>query len=109
MPMAKRKIDLMHKMFGKTEQVCKNCDHFLCDHFLRGRYRDRVYRKCEVYGVTSSEASDWNAFYQACGLFNKPYPYEGNPIIHCVTPDRKAEVDNEPLEGQLDLLGGDAE
>lgn len=103
MPMAKRKIDLMHQMFGKTEQVCKNCDHFLLE-----RYRDKTYRKCEVYGVTSSEAFDWNASYQACGLFNKPYPYKGNPIIRYVTPDRKIEVDNEPLEGQLDLLGGDA-
>lgn len=104
MPMAKRKIDLMHQMFGKTEQVCKSCDHFLLE-----RYRDRVYRKCEVYGVTNSEASDWNASYQACGLFNKPYPYKGNPIIRYVTPDRKIEVDNEPLEGQLDLLGGYAD
>lgn len=104
MPMATRKIDLMHQLFGKTEQLCKDCDHF-----LRERYRDKAYRKCEVYGVTSSEASDWNASYQACGLFNRPYPYEGNPIIRYVTPDRKAEADNEPLEGQLDLLGGDAE
>lgn len=104
MPMATRKIDIMHQMFGESERLCKDCGHF-----LRMRYRDKLYRKCEVYGVTNSEASDWKASYQACGLFNKPYPYAGYKVIRYVTPDRKTEVDNEPLEGQLDLLGGDAE
>lgn len=98
--MAVRKIDLMHKMFGKTEQVCKECDHF-----LREQYRNKIYRKCEVYGITNSEASDWKASYQACGLFGKEY--NGRDVIYFVTPDR--EIDNEPLEGQIDLLGGDAE
>lgn len=102
--MATRKIDLMHKMFGKTEQVCKECDHF-----LRVRYRGKLYRKCEVYSVSYSEASDWNASYQACGLFNKPYPYEGNPIIRYVTPDRNVDVGHEPLDGQIDFFGGDAD
>ena len=101
--MATRKIDLMHQMFGKTEQVCKECDHF-----LRERYRDKLYRKCEVYGITNSEASDWNASYQACGLFNKPYPYKANPIIRFVKPARNVDVGNEPLDGQIDLFGGDA-
>ena len=99
--MVTRKIDLMHKMFGKAEQLCKDCGHF-----LREKYRGKTYRKCEVYGVTNSEASDWNASYQACGLFGKPY--DGRKIIDFVTPERKKEIDNEPLEGQLDLLGGDA-
>lgn len=102
--MSKKKIDLMHQIFGKAERMCKECDHF-----LRERYRDKLYRKCEVYGITNSEASDWNASYQACGLFNKPYPYVAIPIIRYVTPDRKVEVDNEPLDGQIDLFGGDSD
>lgn len=100
MPMAKRKIDLMHQMFGKTEQLCKDCDHF-----LRERYRDKTYRKCEVYGVTSSEASDWNVSYQACGLFDKPYG--GRNVIDFVTSEKKKEIDNEPLEGQIYVIGFD--
>lgn len=91
--MALRKIDLMHQMLGKAEQLCKDCDHF-----LRERYRDKAYRKCEVYGATSSEASDWKAAYQACGLFNQPY--NGPDIIRQVRPERKKDDDDKPLEGQ---------
>lgn len=102
--MSKRKIDLMHQIFGKAERMCKECDHF-----RRERYRDKLYRKCEVYGITNSEASDWKASYQACGLFNTPYPYKDNQIIRYVTPERKREIEAEPLDGQIDILGGDAE
>lgn len=91
--MALRKIDLMHEQFGKSENLCKECAHF-----LRERYRDKAYRKCEVYGVTSSEASDWKAAYQACGLFNQPY--NGPGIIRQVRPERKKDDDDKPLEGQ---------
>lgn len=97
--MAVRKIDLMHQFFGNGEGVCKDCNHF-----LRVRYRGKAYRKCEVYGLTHSEASDWNASFPACGLFNNEYG--GRNVIAFVTPERKKEIDNEPLEGQIDLLGG---
>ena len=95
------KIALMHQFFGKGEGVCKDCNHF-----LREQYRSKTYRKCDVYGITNSEASDWKASYQACGLFNKEY--NGRDMIYFVTPERKHEIDNEPLDGQIDLLGGDA-
>lgn len=102
--MAVRKIDLMHKMFGVSDHLCRECEHY-----SRYRYRDKPYRKCKVYGVTASEASDWKASYQSCGLFNTPYPYKDNQIIRYVTPERKREIEAEPLDGQIDLFGGDAE
>lgn len=97
--MAVRKIDLMHQMFGRSDGLCKDCSHY-----QRYHYRDKPYRKCEVYGVTASEASDWVGRYQACGLFNKPYPYMDNEIIRYVTPERKKGILNEPLDGQMDLF-----
>ena len=96
--MTVRKIDLMHQMFGKTEGLCKDCFHY-----MRYHYRDKPYRKCEVYGVTASEASDWVGRYQACGLFDKPYPYKDYKIIRYVTPERKKETMNEPIPGQETL------
>lgn len=95
--MTVRKIDLMHQMFGKTEGLCKDCSHY-----KRYHYRDKPYRKCEVYGITNSEASDWVGRYQACGLFNKKY--SGNDVIRLVSPGRRNEVIQEPLEGQVRMF-----
>ena len=59
-----RKIELMHARFGKSEHKCRECCHF-------GEYmRSKKYFKCAVYGLSASEATDWRANYQACGLFN---------------------------------------
>lgn len=56
----------MHKMFGTAEGKCKECFHY-----CTGRYHSVNLRKCEVYGLTHSEASDWVGKWQACGLFNQ--------------------------------------
>ena len=97
--MAVRKIELMHQMFGRSSSgLCKECSHF-------GRIRvgDRkLVRKCEVYGVTASEASDWCASYPACGLFNTDYV--GRNVIDFVRPEKKKEIDSEPIDGQITLL-----
>lgn len=95
-----RKINLMYKFFGEGEEMCGDCSHF-----HKGLYRGKTYRKCDVYGMTHGEATDWSKHYMSCGLFNKEY--NGRNIVDFVTPER--ETDNEPLEGQIDLLGGDAE
>lgn len=99
--MAVRKIQLMHQMFGrKNDEHCKDCKNF-----GRALVGDKkLVHKCKAYGVTGSEASDWCASYPACGLFNQNYV--GRKIIDFVTPDRKKEIDNEPLEGQIDILEG---
>ncbi len=92
--MALRKIDLMHRQFGKCDgHTCGECSN-LTEH---------CYYKCRVYGVTSSEASDWAKRWLACGLFNKPW---GNkPIIRLVRTTRKdkEEMQNTQVEGQISM------
>lgn len=97
--MALRKIDLMHRQFGKCEgHTCGECNNL-----REGRYHDKILRKCKVYGMTHSEASDWAKRWLACGLFNKPW--DGKPIMQLVRPIRKdkEEMQNTPLEGQISM------
>ena len=92
-----RKIKLMHLVFGKEtlkgQHICGECSNF-----ERYRYHGKLYRKCTVYGVTNSEASDWAKKYEACGMFNQEY--NGRPIIELVKHNSSAEP--EPLlDGQI--------
>ena len=66
-----RKIGLMHKLYGIGDGICGTCSHF-----VEGRYHDKILRKCEIYGLTHSEASDWARRWQACGLKNKETGHE---------------------------------
>lgn len=98
--MAVRKIELMHRMFGKDEaHKCGECNN-LCTF----RYRDKTYRKCEIYGVTHSQASDWAKRWTACGLFNGHY--HGDRVINYVRPDRPSPPieSDPPLENQISLF-----
>ena len=90
-----RKIDLMHRQFGKTEgQICRDCSNL-----YRRRY-SRTYIKCSVYGNSCSAATDWKVSYPACGMFNKEW--NGNEICRLVrTGGARAANETEPLEGQL--------
>lgn len=92
--MALRKIDLMHRQFGKCHgHTCGECSNLT-------KHR---YYKCKAYGATSSEASDWAKRWLACGLFNKPWG--DKPIMHIVRPTRKdkEEMQNTPVEGQISM------
>ena len=102
--MALRKLDLMHRQFGKCDgHICGDCSNLeVFD------YHGRTYRKCKVYGVTNSEASDWAKRWLACGMFNKPW--DGNPIIRLVRPTRTdKEAQSIPLDGQLSWMYADME
>jgi hypothetical protein len=84
-------------MFGKEtskgQHICGECSNF-----KRYRYHSKLYRKCTVYGVTNSEASDWAKKYEACGMFNQEYT--GRPIIELVKHNSNSEP--EPLlDGQI--------
>lgn len=96
--MAIRKIDLMHRVFGKLGPgyYCRDCDH-LCSY-----QANRKWYKCEVYGLTHSEASDWSGRYDACGMFNKEY--DGNDIIRLV---RGYPAPPEEIQGQETLFEGE--
>lgn len=55
----------MYRHFGTTEdQRCKGCRHLICYDY------NRRYYKCELYGISHSEATDWRLSYQACGMYN---------------------------------------
>lgn len=98
-----RKIDTMHEMFGKTHgHKCKECSN-LKEH----PYRKSIY-KCRVYGMTSSEASDWRLKYDACGMFNKEW--DGNPIIKLYRGRPNRGQAAEPLiDGQISFEKGETE
>lgn len=92
-----RKIDLMHELFGKADGKCKDCEHY-----RTFKHHDKSYRKCEVYGITQSEASDWKAGYDACGLFpNKENLYERDIIELRICNNRDSE---EQIEGQINMF-----
>lgn len=91
-----RKIDLMHKYFGKAESgICKDCEHY-----IRFYYHDKPYRKCDVYGNTNSEATDWKQSYLACGLYPDE-AYSGKDIVRMVTGGKIRT--EEQIEGQLSI------
>lgn len=87
------KIDLMYEKFGKgdSETVCAECRHF-----IRIKHHDKVYRKCEIYGNTASESTDWKAGYMACGLCNKDYETD-RPIVEF------GHFMDEQLPGQMSI------
>lgn len=92
-----RKIELMHELFGRNEgRKCGECSNLVC-----GRYRDRILRKCKVYGLTHSEASDWTKHWEACGLFGKPYA--GGPVIEIAKRRAYRQPDVEVLDGQIGM------
>lgn len=87
-----RKIAKMHEMFGFTMgEKCKTCSH------LKGGVNE--YRKCEVYGDTRSEATDWALKYDACGLWNKPYSGDV-PIVRLNGGTEKKQIQ---VDGQIKL------
>lgn len=74
--MTGRKIDAMHAIYGTVQDMhCADCPHFIA-----GRYHDKMLFKCEAYGITHSEATDWRKRYVACSLVHLPLPDE-RPVI----------------------------
>lgn len=91
-----RKIDLMHSLYGVIpSKKCKDCMH------IKGGVNE--YRKCRIYGVTASEASDWRLSYTACGLWNKVCTGD-MPIIKMNHGGAKKE--EEQIPGQMSLFDG---
>lgn len=96
-----RKIELMYSFFeiDNEKRQCKECSHF-----KSYMYRDKYYRKCDIYGDTRSEASDWSGKYISCGMFNKEY--KGEAIINFVERSCGKKLPEEPIEGQISFEEG---
>ena len=93
-----RKIELMHQLFGRREgHTCGECSNF-----ISGRYCSKILRKCKVYGLTHSQASDWAKRWTACGLYDKEY--NRPPVIGMVKHNSfREKAPEEPLEGQITM------
>lgn len=59
-----KRIAMMHRRHGVTPgQTCGTCRH------LTTQGRNRVYYKCQRYGVSSGSGTDWRLKWAACGLW----------------------------------------
>ena len=86
----------MHEMFGYSNNQCANCKHL-----ITYNWRDRNYFKCEVYGDSNSEATDWRKKYIACGLFNKDTQEKD---IYKRLWHKPKKPKDEQIEGQIALI-----
>ena len=90
-----RKIEAMHERFGVVYGKSYND----CSNLWRGRYRTRTLCKCEVYGMTHSEATDWSGRNVACGMLNQTWD-SPRGIIELL--DRSKTPDG-PMDGQIEM------
>ena len=95
-----KKIDAMHMLFGTcADRKCADCDH-LCS-----RIYDRRYYKCELYGDSASEATDWAKSWTACGLIDDPngaeqFCAEWETVMRYLKHNRQRQPEPQ-LEGQM--------
>lgn len=91
-----RKIELMYHLFGRGEPdtKCATCEH------LVSYTANRKWYKCECYGETRSEASDWRLKYPSCGLYNMPYDWI--PVIEYKKHTPRAKQEDQ-CKGQMRL------
>ena len=94
--MNERKIHAMHKRFGTCGVFrCKDCEHL-----IGWKYHNRQLYKCELYGLTHSEATDWRLSYQACGMYNMPQDMDRwVPLLEQIKHSPKGV--KPPIEGQM--------
>ena len=66
-PTSGRKYKTMRQLYGTT--VGKTCK--TCRHLLRQHWNERNYYKCELWYISSSEATDIRLKNQACGRYEE--------------------------------------
>lgn len=90
----KLKIGAMHIMFGSCDgHICGECSNL-----MTRKYHGKTLRKCRLYGVSHSEATDWAKRWPACGKFN--CSDEEICVMHRVIAQCPPE---KPIEGQMEL------
>lgn len=95
--MIERKIAAMYKRFGTCGVL--RCRDFC--HLIGGNWHDRRYYKCELYGLSHSDATDWRLSWQACGMYNVPQDMERwVPLMKQINRGPSVEP---PLDGQVGL------
>lgn len=96
--MVERKIQAMHKRFGAcTGLLCRDCEHL-----ISGTYRGRRFCKCELYGLSHSEATDWRLANPACGMYNIDVDIERwTPVLQQIITAPKPPAP--PVDGQIKM------
>jgi len=87
----------MYQRSGGTTPF-KTCGE--CSNFCEFHNRNKKYFKCEIYGVTASEATDWRKSWVACKYFNSDPPEI--PLVKTRRGGRRKK--NENVTGQLSLI-----
>ena len=60
-------IAAMHRAYGRFDGVkCRTCPHLEA---YANASNTRYWYKCRIYGVSSSQATDWRIGFEACGAF----------------------------------------
>lgn len=92
--MATRKIDMMHREFGRcTGHTCRECRNLL-KFYVHGR----TIAVCKVYGADGTVKTHWMQWYQACGMLNRPWG--GKSLLQLLHTQPKSE-DPGPSPEQL--------
>ena len=92
------KIEAMHQRFGTCGVFCCKT----CSHLLRVIPTSRVVYKCELYGDTRGESTDWRLSYPACGMYDMVVDIDRwEPVIERLKHAPRAY--EPPLDGQMDF------
>lgn len=95
--MNERKIQAMHKRFG----TCGVFRCATCPHLITVRHHDRIYHKCELYGLSHGEATDWRLHNQACGMYGIAQDMSHwTPVIEQLKYSPRLEP---PIDGQMSM------
>ena len=82
-----RKIEAMYRLYGvHFGKRCADCPHLLM-HVWNKRYY-----KCEIYGNSHSEATDWRLKWQACGMIEREAVSTARPIMEVIRYDRSIQT-----------------
>ena len=93
-----RKIDLMHKLYGEIpDRKCKDCQH-LCSYTA-----NRKHYKCECYGQTASEATDWRLKWTACSLIDVEV-FSEYPVVRNLRYLNRTTKEPSEVDGQISLF-----
>lgn len=87
--MAKRKITRIQKMYRAYGEnfgsICRNCCNLTVIENTDGKH----ICKCEAYGVSKNNDTNWHGKHMGCGLYNMPFKdTKYSPIFQKKVSDR---------------------
>lgn len=92
----KRKHEAMWALFGEISDKCR-----WCSHLIQTAPSDRHYYKCELYGISCAESTDWAITKHGCGMMNKAVDMRTwVPVIDRLKHEPKPKPEP-PMEGQI--------